>query len=174
MNENDNVSVNENDNDNVNDNDGDNDNVDDYEIMKINSYFKTIDETKSFEDQTEELKKEKYLNECWHMCYYDNNKEINLKIFKLKCAYVLIDIDENLFKEIFRHTFVALADKLINTTSREEYQIIINDIKKNKDKIYEQDDFNNFVIQPGYKRGDLLDAVKIIVDYNEVIKLDGD
>ena len=27
-------------------------------------------------------------------------------------------------------------------------------LKKNKDKIYEQDDFNNFVIQPGYKRGD--------------------
>ena len=47
-----------------------------------------------------------------------------------------------------------LIDKLINTTNKEEYQIIINDIKKNKDKIYEQDDFNNFVIQPGYKRGD--------------------
>ena len=82
-------------------------------------------------------------------------------------------IDENLFKEIFGHTFVALADKLINTTSKEECQIIINDIKKNKDKIYEQHDFNNFVIQPGYKRRDLLNAVKIIIDYNEVIKLDG-
>ena len=46
MNENDNVSVNENDNDNVNDNDSDNDNVDDYEIMKINNFFETIDETK--------------------------------------------------------------------------------------------------------------------------------
>ena len=83
-------------------------------------------------------------------------------------------IDENLFKEIFGHTFVALADKLINTTSKEEYQIILNDIKKNKDKIYEQHDYNNFVIQPGYKRRDLLNAVKIIIDYNEVIKLDGD
>ena len=83
-------------------------------------------------------------------------------------------IDENLFKEIFGHTFVALADKLINTTSKEEYQIIVNDIKKNKDKIYEQHDYNNFVIQPGYKRRDLLNAVKIIIDYNEVIKLDGD
>ena len=95
MNENDNVSMNDNDNDdndndNVNDNDNaddnandndsdndnDNDNVDDYEIMKINNYFKTIDETKSFEDQTEELKKEEFLSECWNMCYYDNNKEI--------------------------------------------------------------------------------------------------
>ena len=114
------------------------------------------------------------MSECWNMCYYDNNKEINLKIFKLKCAYVLIDIDKDLLKEIFGHKFVALADKLINTTSKEEYQIIINYIKKNKDKIYEQDDFNNFVIQPGYKRGDLLDVVRIILDYNEVIKLDGD
>ena len=86
----------------------------------------------------------------------------------------LIDIDENLFKEIFGHAFVALADKIINTTSKEEYQVIINDIKKNKDNIYEQDDFNNFVIQPAYKGDDLLDAVKIIIDYNEVIKLDGD
>ena len=50
----------------------------------------------------------------------------------------------------------------------------MNDIKKNKEKIYEQDDFDNFFIQPGYKRGDLVDAVKIIIGYNEVIKLDGD
>ena len=83
-------------------------------------------------------------------------------------------MDEYLFKEIFGHTFAALADKLINTTSKEENKIIINDIKKNRDKIYEQDDFNNFVIQPSYKRSDLLDAVKIIIDYNEVIKSDGD
>ena len=174
VNDNGNVNDNDSDNDNANDNDSDNDNVDHYEIMKTNNYFKTIDQTKSFEDQTEEFKKEEFLNECWNMCYHDNNKEINLKIFKIKCAYVLIDIDKDLFKEIFGHTFVALADKLKNTTSKEEYQIIINDIKKNKDKIYKQDDFNNFVIQPGYKRGDLLDAVKIIIDYNEVIKLDGD
>ena len=184
VNENDNVCVNNNDNDdvndndnvddNANDNDSDNDNVDDYEIMKITNYFKTIDETKSFEYQTEELKKEEYLNECWHLCYYDNIKEINFKIFKLKCAYTLIDIDEDLFKEIFGHTFVALADKLINTKSKEEYLIIINDIKKKKDKIYEQVDFIYFVIQPGYKCADLLDAVKIVIDYNEVIKLDGD
>ena len=50
----------------------------------------------------------------------------------------------------------------------------MNDIKKNKDKIYEEDDFNNFVIQPGYKSGDLLDAVKIILKFNETIQLDGD
>ena len=71
------------------------------------------------------------MDECWYICYYDNNKEINLKIFKLKCAYILNDIDENLFEEIFGYTFVALADKLINT-SKEENQIIICDIKKIK------------------------------------------
>ena len=83
-------------------------------------------------------------------------------------------MDEYLFKEIFGHTLAVLADKLINTTNEEENKIIINDIKKNRDKIYEQDDFNNFVIQSSYKRSDLLDAVKIIIDYNEVIKSDGD
>ena len=71
------------------------------------------------------------MDECWYICYYDNNKEINLKIFKLKCAYILNDIDKNLFEEIFGYTFVALADKLINT-SKEENQIIISDIKKIK------------------------------------------
>ena len=58
--------------------------------------------------------------------------------------------------------------------SKEENQIIINNIKKNKDKIYEQDDFNNFIIQPGYKRGDLIDATKITLGFNELIQLDVD
>ena len=73
---------------------------------------------------------------------------------------------------MFGHTFVALADKLINTRSKEENQIFINDLKKNRDKIHEQYDFSNFVIQPGCKRGDLLDAVKIFLDFNEIIQLD--
>ena len=42
--------------------------------------------------------------------------------------------------------------------------MIINGVRKNKYKIYEQDNFNDFVIQPCYKRGDLLDAVKIILE----------
>ena len=97
--------------------------------MKINNYFKTINETKLFEDQTGELRKEEFLNECWNMCYYDNNKEINLKISKLKCAYLL-----KFILKIFWSHICALADRLINTTSKEEYQIIINDIKKIKIK----------------------------------------
>ena len=46
------------------------------------------------------------------MRYYHGNKELNLKIFKAKAAYLLNDLDEQLFERIFGHTFVALADKI--------------------------------------------------------------
>ena len=75
-------------------------------------------------------------------------------------------LTNNYLKKIFGDTFAALVNKL-NTIGEEENKIIIDDIEKNKDQIYEQDDFSNFVIQPGYKRGDLLDAVKIIINFNE-------
>ena len=100
------------------------------------------------------------------MKYYDD-KELNLKIFKLKFAYVSNDIDEKLFEQIFGHTFVTLANKLINTTNKEENQIIINDIKKNKDKLDEQDDFHDFVIQSNSQRVNLIDAANLILDFNE-------
>ena len=38
-------------------------------------------------------------------------------------------------------------------------------------KLYEQDDFNNFIIQPGYKGIDLIDATKITLEFNEVLSL---
>ena len=66
--------------------------------------------------------------------YCDNNKSLNFKIFKLKFAYISNDVDEQLFKEIFDHAYVALADKLLNTTSKKENQIFINDIKKTEIK----------------------------------------
>ena len=53
----------------------------------------------------------------------------------------LNDFGEQLFEKIFGRTFAALVDKLINTTNKEEKQILIKYTKKNKDKIYEQDDF---------------------------------
>ena len=108
------------------------------------------------------------------MRYYDDDKELNLKIFKLKFPCISNDIDEKLFEEVFGDTFVILVNKLINTTNKEENQIIINNIKKNKDKLYEQDNFHNFVIQPGYKRVNLIDGTKLILRFNEVIQLDGD
>ena len=102
------------------------------------------------------------------MGYYHDNKELNITIFKAKAAYILNDLDEQLFEKMFGHTFAALADKLINTTNKEGNKTIIDDTKKNRDKVYKQDDCSNFVIQPSYKRGDLLDAVKIITNFNEV------
>ena len=69
------------------------------------------------------------------MNYYEDNKEINLRLFQLKVAHVFNDVDDNLFKEIFRLLSVKLVDKLINTTSKEKNQMLINSIKKNEDKM---------------------------------------
>ena len=71
------------------------------------------------------------------MDYYEDNKETNLRLFKLKFAHVFNDVDDNLFKEIFGLTSVKLADKLINTTSKEENQMLINNIEINRDKSFE-------------------------------------
>ena len=123
-NESENENDNEHDNDNVNDNDNDNENenenYDDYEIKKINDYFKMIDESISFEDQIKLLKIMDDINTYWNMRYYDDYRELNLKIFKLKYAFLANDLDEKLFEEIFGHTFVTLANKVINITNKEE------------------------------------------------------
>ena len=47
--------------------------------------------------------------------------------------------------------------------------MLINDIKKNEDNIFNQDEFNKFVIQSTAKRSDLNDAVKIIFEFNKTI-----
>ena len=44
-------------------------------------------------------------------------------------------IDKKIFKQIFGHAFETLANKLINTTNKEENQIIVNNINKNKEKL---------------------------------------
>ena len=51
------------------------------------------------------------------------------------------EIDKKLFEQIFGHTLIKLADKLINTTNKEENQIIVKNIEKNKEKIYKEDEF---------------------------------
>ena len=48
--------------------------------------------------------------------------------------HILSDVDDNLFTEIFGLTFVELADKLINTTSKEENQMLIDLLKQTKIK----------------------------------------
>ena len=53
------------------------------------------------------------------------------------------DIEEKLFEAIFGHTLETLANKLKNITNKEENQITVNNINKNKDKIYEQEDLGD-------------------------------
>ena len=118
VNEDNNKIMNEDNNDNDND-DNDNDDDDNITVKEINNNFRKINETKSFEDQIDILKKIPWLNEYWDMDYYEDNKETNLRLFKLKFAHIFNDVDDDLFKEIFGHTSVKLADKLINTTSKE-------------------------------------------------------
>ena len=45
------------------------------------------------------------------------------------------EIDKKLLEQIFGHTIIKLADKLINTTNKEENQIIFNSINKNENKL---------------------------------------
>ena len=75
------------------------------------------------------------------------------------------EIDENLFEQIFDHKFETLK-KLINTTKKEENQIIVKNIEKNKDKLFETDAFTDWVIQP-QQRADLKYAIDFILDFNE-------
>ena len=57
----------------------------------------------------------------------------NLRLFKLKFAHIFNDVDGHLFKEIFGFTSVKLTDKLINTTRKDENQMLVNDIEINRE-----------------------------------------
>ena len=99
-------------------------------VKNLNNHFdETIDKSKSFEDQIKLFKEVENLGEFWHIIHYDD-KELRFKIFKLRLAHLSNTIDEKLFAEIFGYTLVTLANKLINTTNKEENQIIVNDIEK--------------------------------------------
>ena len=75
-----------------------------------------------------------------------------------------------MFKEVFCHTFAELVEKLINTVDKkEENQTIVDDIENDKDKIYKEYKFDEAVIKHS---GDLLDAVKIILEINKSLKSD--
>ena len=111
---------------NVNENENVNEKEQNYQIEKINNNFKKIDETKSFKGQIDALKEIPDLNDYWYIEYYEDNKDINLRLFKLKFVNVLNDVDDNLFEKIFGLTSVELVGKLINTTSKEDNQILID------------------------------------------------
>ena len=81
------------------------------------------------------------------------------------------EIDQKLFQQIFGHKLIKLADKLINKTNKEENQIIVKKIEKNKDKLFKEDDFRDFVNQ-AQQRSDLKYTIGLILDFNETIQLD--
>ena len=47
--------------------------------------------------------------------------------------------------------------------------MFIDHIEIKKGKIYEQE-YTKFVIQPAYKRVDLADTVKVILEFNETVQ----
>ena len=124
-----------------------------------------IDKSKSFEEQIKSLKKLKGPNRYYPYNDY-GDKELKSKYFKIELADMSNDIDKKLFEQIFGHTLIKLADKLINTTNKEENQIIVKNINKNKDKIYKQKK-GDWVIQPSDRRINLFHAIKLILDFNE-------
>ena len=81
------------------------------------------------------------------------------------------EIDEKLFELIFGHKLETLANKLINTTNKDENQIIINNINKNNDKLYEKHEFNDWVIQ-AQQCSDLKYIIDLILNFNKTIQLD--
>ena len=102
------------------------------------------------------MRKVKNLNEYYDK-HYDDNKELKLKIFQLQIEHLSNIINEKLFEQIFGHTLIKLADKLINTTNKEENQIIVENIEKNIDKLHKMDN---------YEPVDLYDTTNLLLDFN--------
>ena len=136
------------------------------EIVKdLNDNLDEItDKSKSFEEQIKSLKKREDLKGYWPYNDYDD-KELKSKYFKIELADMSNEIDKKLFEQIFGHTLIKLANKLVNTTSKEENQIIVKNIEKNKEKIYEQKKCD-WVIQPTDWRINLFHAIRLILDFN--------
>ena len=78
------------------------------------------------------------------------------------------EIDEDVFEQIFSHTHIKLVDKLINATNKEENKMIVKNINKNNNtKLFEMDDFNDWVIQPSDRRINLIEPINLILGFNE-------
>ena len=73
------------------------------DIRQLHDYhYKKIDETKSFKDQIEVLKELAFLDEYWHMDYC-NDRELNIKILKLKIAHLAKTLTKSYLKKyLFR------------------------------------------------------------------------
>ena len=80
------------------------------------------------------------------------------------------EIDKKLFEQIFGHTLETLANKLINTTNKEENQIIVKNISENKQKLYEEykiRDSSYDVILPSYLHDNHIEAIDLILNFNK-------
>ena len=126
---------------------------------------------KSFEEQIKSLKEREDLKGYLPYNDYDD-KELKSKYFKIELPDMSNEIDKKLFEQIFGHALIKLADKLINTTNKEENQIIVKNIDKNKDKLFQMDEFYEFVIQPSDRRINLIISINLILNFNETIQLD--
>ena len=116
------------------------------------------------------IRKVENLNEYW-FAIDCGDTELKFNTFKLKLADLSNIIDKKIFKQIFGHTFETLANKLINTTNKEENQIIVHNINENKEKLYEEDEMiasYDYVIKPSDRRINLIETI-FILDFNETI-----
>ena len=98
------------------------------------------------------------------------DKELKFKIFKLELAHLSNIIDKKIFEQIFGHTFETLANKLINTTNKEENQIIVKNISENKQKLYKEykiRDSSYDVILPSYLHDNHIEAIDLILNFNK-------
>ena len=78
-------------------------------------------------------------------------------------------IDAKMFKQIFDHTFEALANKIINTTNKEENQTIVSNIKEIKEKLYKEKEEDD--VQPSDRHNNLIDAINLILDFLSGLKI---
>ena len=150
--------------DNENKNENENDKIL-ISIKKLNHELdEIIDKSKSFENQIKWIGKVENIIEY---CHYEDcgDKELKFKYFKTELA----EIDGKLFEHIFGHKLETLTNKVINTTNKEENQIIVNNIEKNKDKLYEMDPFHDYVIQPSFQCVHLIDAIDFMLGFNKTI-----
>ena len=138
-------------------------------IKEKNDYLdKIIDESKSSEQQIKSLEKRKDLKKYYtHKDFGD--KELKSKYFKIKLADMSNNIEEKLFKPIFGHILIKLANKLMNATDQKENQIIVKNINASKKKVIEQEKTMpyDWVIQPSYQRINLKKAIKLVLGFNE-------
>ena len=79
---------------------------------------------------------------------------------------------KNCLKQYLVINLKKLVDNLTNATNKEKNQIIVHNIRKNKNKLLEIDDSNDWVIQPNSQHIRLLYAIDLILNFNKTIQLD--